>query len=123
MDEFNIPNLQEPKERLYKGSLIQDHEILNNFDYIAIYHNENKYPHKTFLSVPNVNYEDFVQDEQNEILMITPDENTKKVELFVAFQANMVSNSQGMTMMPQFILQKYDFNQFQLVQNVKTLNK
>lgn len=35
----------------------------------------------------------------------------------------MVSNKEGMQMMPQFILQMYDFEKFQLVQNVKTLNR
>ncbi len=28
LDEFNIPNLIEPKERLFKGSLIQDFEVI-----------------------------------------------------------------------------------------------
>jgi hypothetical protein len=44
LDEFNLPNIIDPKERLIKGSWIQDYDIVNHFDYIILYHNDNKFP-------------------------------------------------------------------------------
>ena len=61
-----------------------DQEIMQNFNTIVIYHNEHKFPFRKHVCVPNVLSEDFVRDFENDILVITPDEN-KKTELYIAF--------------------------------------
>ena len=103
LDDFNIPNLLEPSERPFKGQLIQDFDMVGLFDQIFIYHNEHKYPHKKWLSVPNALHDEFVVDEENEMLFF-PNEQKEGLELFVAFQANMISNEQGMPILPQLFL-------------------
>jgi len=85
LDEFNLPNIIEPKERNIKGSWIQDFDIVNHFDFIVLYHQEQKFAFKKFINVPNSTYEDFTKDEVNEILVIGEECEHKTVELFIAF--------------------------------------
>lgn len=65
--------MMEPKERIFKGSWIQDFDISNHFDFVILYHNESKFLHKKFINVSNSVSEELTKDENNEILVIGED--------------------------------------------------
>jgi len=50
-------------------------------------------------NIANSLSDDIVNDESNEVLVIKS-EDSKKIEVYIAFQSNMVSNKEGMVLMP-----------------------
>ncbi|EGR33436.1 hypothetical protein IMG5_052980 [Ichthyophthirius multifiliis] len=126
LDDFSsLANIIESLNRGIGGIWISDNDILKNFEHIQLFYNPNKYPHNKIINVGQSSEYELTIGEEYEVLIIDQnlnnnneqndfnEENEENNVLF-SFSSKECKN-QKIIPQPYCILQKFDFQNFQVV--------
>jgi hypothetical protein len=124
LEDFNMPNMKEPNERIRGGCWIAENDFVTCFEYVQMYYDPTRYPHNEIITIETDYYNDFTESEEHEIIIIerlAEEPKDKKIRFYFGFAPHHAIKK-TIHPAPYCILHLYDFERFQYAHSYKTLN-